>query len=327
MVASSQSWLTLAIRGTLLAALGYLAVTFWIGADKFLAAFEQVGTATLLVALAASVANYGLRFARWHMYLHKAGARIGVGTSAAIYLAGFSLTMTPGKAGELVRVLFLQERGTRPAVTMALALSERLSDLVAILIIALPALTLALQGSSTLLAVALGLIVALCLGAVALGVLARRRRDSATLVGKAFSALAGMISTLRTCNTASIACRSLLLSLLAWTFEAYALHLIAAPLGLPDAVLHVMAIYALAMLAGAISFMPGGVGSAEAVMITGLVLLGMPPSGAAAATILSRLTTLWFAVLIGIMALPFARRSTLRDRVDSDCPGKTEMKT
>jgi uncharacterized protein (TIRG00374 family) len=58
-------------------------------------------------------------------------------------------------------------------------------------------------------------------------------------------------------------------------------------------------VYALSMLAGALSFMPGGLGGAEAAMVALLVWKGMPSANAIAATVLIRLATLWFAVAIG----------------------------
>jgi uncharacterized protein (TIRG00374 family) len=62
-------------------------------------------------------------------------------------------------------------------------------------------------------------------------------------------------------------------------------------------------VYALAMLAGAVSFMPGGLGGAEAVMVGLLVWKGMSNADAVAATVLIRLATLWFAVAIGALML------------------------
>jgi uncharacterized protein (TIRG00374 family) len=60
---------------------------------------------------------------------------------------------------------------------------------------------------------------------------------------------------------------------------------------------------ALSMLAGALSFLPGGLGGAEAVMVSLLVLKCMSMPAAIAATVFIRLATLWFAVLIGLVAL------------------------
>ena len=57
------------------------------------------------------------------------------------------------------------------------------------------------------------------------------------------------------------------------------------------------------MLAGALSFMPGGLGGAEAVMVGLLVWAGIGDAEALVATVLIRLSTLWFAVGIGAFVL------------------------
>ena len=63
-------------------------------------------------------------------------------------------------------------------------------------------------------------------------------------------------------------------------------------------------VYAIAMLAGALSFMPGGLGGAEAAMVALLVWGGASSPEAVAATVLIRLATLWFAVVLGVLFLP-----------------------
>jgi len=63
-------------------------------------------------------------------------------------------------------------------------------------------------------------------------------------------------------------------------------------------------VFSLGSLAGALSFLPGGLGVADASM-TGLIrLLGdTSKAAAAAATVLIRLATLWFAVALGLLGL------------------------
>jgi uncharacterized protein (TIRG00374 family) len=74
-------------------------------------------------------------------------------------------------------------------------------------------------------------------------------------------------------------------------------------------------IYASMTVAGALSFLPGGLGVTEAGM---LALLGQLGTGtgrsvAAAATFVTRLCTLWYAVMVGLVALfIFARRTHIR---------------
>jgi uncharacterized protein (TIRG00374 family) len=115
--------------------------------------------------------------------------------------------------------------------------------------------------------------------------------------------LAEILTLARACLTPRRLLLGFLLGAAAWGAEAFGfgwlLRSLGHPLDLPVAV----SIYALSMLAGALSFMPGGLGGSEAAMVLLLKMLGVPLSAAVAATLLIRLATLWFAVLLGIIAL------------------------
>jgi len=93
------------------------------------------------------------------------------------------------------------------------------------------------------------------------------------------------------------------LSIVAWAAEGYALHLVMAAMGTDPPIARAIGIYSLAILGGALFFLPGGLGSTEAFMFALLVQAGMDSGSAAAATVISRVTTLWFAVAIGWVAL------------------------
>jgi hypothetical protein len=54
-----------------------------------------------------------------------------------IYLSGFALTTTPGKAGEMFRALLLRRLGVSVPTAFAAFISERLSDLIAVLLLTL----------------------------------------------------------------------------------------------------------------------------------------------------------------------------------------------
>jgi uncharacterized protein (TIRG00374 family) len=75
-----------------------------------------------------------------------------------------------------------------------------------------------------------------------------------------------------------------------------------------------MVIYAATTIAGALSFLPGGLGVTEASM-TMLLVHGaahVDKATAVDATLLTRLATLWFAVLLGLVCLAFARARIAR---------------
>ena len=75
--------------------------------------------------------------------------------------------------------------------------------------------------------------------------------------------------------------------------------------------------YSASTIAGALAMMPGGLGVTEAGM-TGLIqaLSGgaIEATAASAATILTRLATLWWAVVVGAIALAILRRLRARER-------------
>jgi uncharacterized protein (TIRG00374 family) len=70
-----------------------------------------------------------------------------------------------------------------------------------------------------------------------------------------------------------------------------------------------MVIYAATTIAGALSFLPGGLGVTEGAMTAMLVASasGVDKALAFDATLLTRLATLWFAVGIGLVLLAIAR--------------------
>jgi uncharacterized protein (TIRG00374 family) len=65
-------------------------------------------------------------------------------------------------------------------------------------------------------------------------------------------------------------------------------------------------LYALAMIGGALSALPAGLGGTEALLVALLVGQGAAVGTAVAVTVLVRLLTLWLAVALGLLALLYS---------------------
>ena len=292
------------IYSVVLSALGYLGFALFGGWREVTSALVQVGGTGLLLALLLSLANYGLRYLRWHLYLSTLGHRIPWRPGFQIYLAGFALTTTPGKAGEAFRGLLLKRRGVPYPDSFAAFFSERLSDLIAIVLLTLLGLSLYPQAWPLILLGGL-----LCLGLLAMlgwreGLLGLQRRLPhlgrwQRWVGHGFE----ILLQAQRCHRPALLLLATLLSLLGWTAEAFAFHLILDWMGVEASFMFAAFVFALAMLAGALSFTPGGLGSTEGVMAALLIWHGVAAPEAIAATVLIRSTTLWFAVGLGVAAL------------------------
>jgi len=286
------------------AAVGYLGFSLWAGWEDVGQAVSEVGLAGVVAALALSLVNYGLRFVRWQQYLRGMGHPVPWRPSLRIYLAGFALTTTPGKAGEALRSVLLKRWRVPYPMSLAALVSERLSDVTAILLLTLFGLA-AFPAMQPLVALGAVFVVAILLVISNGRFLARLQLavKSESRWARLWTQALQVLLQARTCHSPRLLFIALPLSVAAWAAEAWALHLILQWMGFDISLASAVFIYSLSMLAGAASFMPGGLGGAEAAMVGLLVWKGLPGADAVAATILIRMATLWIAVAIGCVAL------------------------
>ncbi|MDG4554652.1 MAG: lysylphosphatidylglycerol synthase transmembrane domain-containing protein [Candidatus Competibacter sp.] len=292
--------LTLSI---VLAALLYLGFVLFADREAVFAALRRVSPPVLSTIFVLSLLNYLLRFWRWRRYMAAFGHALPWRRHFLYYLAGFALTVTPGKAGEAVRSLYLRGHGVSHAQSLAALFVERLLDVLAMSLLAL-LLLLARPDYAGLVAMAW----VLTLG---LGWLLTR----AWLPGKLrawgqhhrhahqFDRLARLLGSATELLRPGYFSFGLGLGVLSWGLEGLSLSLIARDVGVGVSVETGIGIYAVAVLAGALSFLPGGLGGAEAVMGALLVAFGADGPAAVAITLLCRIATLWFAVALGGLAV------------------------
>jgi uncharacterized protein (TIRG00374 family) len=253
-----------------------------------------------------SIGSMLLRYLRWRWLLRRFANRLTPWRGFLAYVAGFAFTASPGKAGELVRIRYHAPFGIGAAQVFSAFLFERACDLVAVLVLSCLALA---QPGLLLLAAAF---VALLLAAI--GVLARWP----ALLGRAADALAArghpkLAGTLRAVRDGFAGCRiwltlpdlsiGLAVGLAAWALTALSLVLLLAQLGFTLRWTAALSTYPLAMLVGAASMLPGGIGSTELAIVALLAPLGVPVATATLAAVGVRFATLWFAIACGLLAM------------------------
>ncbi len=264
-------------------------------------------------ALGLALGNYTIRCVRWALYLRRRAVRVPPSVSALVFGAGMSLSITPGKVGDLIKSYLLRELHGVPATrTAPIVIAERVSDLIALLVLAVAGVvaygvaTSAAAAAAVLLAVGLVLLAwprptRALIDGVTRG--ARLRRFRAPLHDM-YASLAAL------CRPATLAAATAL-AVPAWLCECigFALIVNAFP-GAHVALGLAMVIYAGTTIAGALSFLPGGLGVTEGAMAMWLVRgqARLDRSAAVDATLLTRLATLWFAVGLGLICLAIARR-------------------
>ncbi len=303
------------LRGKLIfslifALLIFVALTFYADAPRLLAALAQFDWRFLPLALAATLINYLIRFVRWHYYLGVIGVRqISRRDSLLIFLSGFSLTMTPGKLGEVLKSFLLKSRFSTPvSYSASIVVAERLTDVCGMVILAAAGLALYPFGIGAL---------AIVLAVIAIFVVVVQQRAFAERLLDLFArapALGRFANLARNLyESAYLLLRlqpllvAIALATAAWFGECAAFFIVLLGIGLPPTFLLLLQatfIYAAASLFGAISMLPGGLGATEGGMALLLQqIVALVREQAVAATLIVRLCTLWFAVLLGVIAL------------------------
>ena len=273
------------------------------------------------VILGLVALSYVGRFCRWLYYLKVLKVSVPLGTNAAIFAAGLSMTISPGKLGEVLKCVFVRQATGAPiARTAPAVVAERATDgtgMVAWGFLGAFALTLPPWTMVLFLAVA------------AIGIAVLRSERLSRLAARGLSRLplldrlAPHLSAFTGASNELLAARPLVIgtviSFLAWGLECLGVYLCAVGLGVDEPFLLIVFIFATSSLVGVLSMLPGGLGAVEAGLAVQFTRLAGLSSGVAGAlTLVIRLATLWFATLVGIVGLFLVRR------ILGDAPVETE---
>jgi uncharacterized protein (TIRG00374 family) len=296
------------IIGLGLGILVMVALALWSDISSLERALSRFRWGFFPLALLCTLFNYVLRCGKWHFYVRLVGARdLKTADSARLFVAGFPLAVTPGKVGEALKAWWLAEWSAVPfSRGLPVVLAERFSDGVAVLILS----TFGVFGMPKLwpaflvtLSISIAVVVLSQARPLALALL--HRAEQAPVIGEKIHGLREFYEAGYLLLKPRPLLFAVLLGTISWLGEGVGFYLILLGLGIaPSASTLANAVFVLAVstLIGSASTLPGGLGAAEA-SITALLLLTVTSDRAiaSAATLLIRLATLWFGVLLGLI--------------------------
>ena len=118
----------LVIVGTIIIYAGFL---FASDASKIIDSLRSFELKYLPIILLIIPASWVFLFLRWHYLMKNIGIILPIKKNILIYFSGFSLAITPGKFGELIKSEILKKEFSIPRTSTApLVIVERLYDLV-----------------------------------------------------------------------------------------------------------------------------------------------------------------------------------------------------
>ncbi len=296
-----------ALVGVALGALLYLALSLHAGLPAVADELRSFAWAWIVPILGLSLVNYVLRFAKWRYLLGRLGVRVPLAEDVQIFLAGLAMTITPGKAGEVLKPLLVRQAVGAPLTrTVPALVAERGTDALAVLGLAALGVThYFAEGVGALLTVAaVGFAGLLVLASERLSLFLIGLTAHVPVVSKLRGRLEEMYRAMRTCLAPAPLVLTVALSTLAWGAECVGYLLILHGFGVESADLSVATfVYAFSQIAGAPS--PGGLGVADTAMQEGALRLiaGISRPEALGSALICRLATLWLGVAIGGLVL------------------------
>lgn len=277
------------------------------------------------MALLQVIANF-FRFLEWHYYLGVIDVRrkISLADSAIIFVSGFTMTVSPGKAAELLKAVFLKMKTDVPIARSApIVVAERLVDGLAVNVIL--TMTLIILGerldlgsyydlsrlivfsSAGLLIFALIAVQIRPLANLCLNIIARL-----PLIRRAHNWFVHLYESSREIFQLRHIIPTTMMGVGVYFFTSLCFALIVVLFGIeftPTLFLQLLFIVGVSSAIGALSFVPNGAGVTEitnAAMLLAIVAPANPAMTvgvASAAALLQGFFHKWFRVLVGVVVM------------------------
>lgn len=292
-------------------ALIFLGISFYADFDKLIGALGKFNWFFFPLILSLSFLNYVARFYKWEYYLKILNIKVAPLLSFKIFLSAFVMSVTPGKMGEVLKSYLLKEEtGTPIAKSAPIIIAERITDFISIIIICIMGAYVFDYGRSVIIGVGIFFIaVTLILSYQKLSLAIINSLERIKFLSKHVHRLHVAYDSIYQLVKIKPLIIAILMSLVAWGFECggfyFVLKIFSSTSNVETGFLTASFIYCFSTLVGAIAMLPGGLGATEATLTGLLIVLKIPKDVSAASTIIIRIATLWFAVVVGIVAVYF----------------------
>lgn len=292
-------WIELAV---VLAVVAFLGLVVYADASTLAGALRTFDWTMLVAVAAVTTVGLGLRFVKWEYYLRHLGIDVPLSTSFLVFLGGLLMVLAPMKGGGVWRGWLLRDvEGVPISRIVPVVVAERATDVLALAGLGLLGLVL-YRRTVVVVLVVIGLFVVATLllqwRGACLAIL--DRLAAVPVVGRHVGAIETAYEDAYVLFSPRPLAVSLALSLGAWAIEGLCVWLVLAGFGIASPPAVSVFVFSVGSLVGGITMLPGGLATTEASIAGLLLAFGYSRPIAAGTTILVRVGTLWYGVLLGV---------------------------
>jgi len=262
-------------------------------------------------------------FYRWYILLKNSNINVPPKKSFLIFLSGTSLSITPGHIGEIIKSQLLKNLYNVPRTkTAPIIFIEKFYDLIGAIVASMIGIWF-FEINSLLIFAAFGFLVASFV-IISIESFFKKIINQICKINffkKYENVFLESYTILQNSAQGRTGIISIILSILFWFVIGIGVYFVLLGLDIDEInFLNAISIYSLSVIAGALSFIPGGVGIIEGSLGGLLSVQGIELSVAIAVGVIIRFFTLWYTVIVGFFALKLTGGFSLResDSKDSD---------
>lgn len=278
--------------------------------------FLEFDLKLLPVIIALAPLNYLLRYIKWNYFLNIMGLRPEPKMNRYIFMSGLSMTVTPGKVGELLKCLLLKEHmNASVSTTSSIVMAERLTDAMAMVLLASLGALAFNYGGYILFFTSIAMIFVVTIfhsdglfKRITFLLVRIPRLEKATVFLLDFQQSSKAIFSLPSLLFA------VGIGVVSWGFEGFVIYFAVQAFGGHISILNALFVVSFSAILGALSFIPGGLGVAEGSILGLLIMTGVGKEIAAASTVITRFSTLWLGVVIGVVGLILVEKELFKEQ-------------
>lgn len=274
----------------------------WGDVQSVKAVIRSIPLHYIILAILFTLASYLLRFVKWHYLLRFLNIKVSVRDSFNIFFIGLSMSITPGKVGELLKSYMLKNvSGVEISRSAPAIFVDRLTDLFAMLfIVGFGVSVFSISYLSVLIVFVILIAVVVILQSRKLSLKLIDLISSVKVISKHKEKFVSLYESIYDLLKYRLLIATTVISVIAWFMECLSLFMFIIALGLGIGLIESTFIFSFGTVAGALSMLPGGLGVAEGSMTGLLMYFNIEKSVAVSVTLLIRLVTLWLGVIIGL---------------------------
>ncbi|SHO42866.1 membrane hypothetical protein [Nitrosotalea sinensis] len=281
--------------------------------EKFSSEFKKINLYFVPLILGIHLISLFFYSLRQKVLLDSLDIRLSLKQNIIFQFTGYSMLITPGGLGELIKTHFLKQIHSKKYVeTVPVVLAEKYHNLFALTVI----ITVMLFFKSDFeIEIIVGIIWILLIISLAIikshKIFLVNKLPKIGIFKKIFENMTDFSSTLLMLTQKKVFVKCFCLGLIAVFTDAIAIYLCFLAFGIHYSFIDSTLFTGISLVVGAISFLPGGIGITDLSIAGLLVRSGIITSLALTLTIFIRFMITWSTVLIGIITLRFALRNRM----------------